>query len=371
MRDFYTAPQGAGSVIAIVATDAPFFPSQCKSLARRVSLGLARTGTIGSHSSGDIFLAVSTANEGAFSRKPPKAPNAPKATKPQQDRPGYGHLEFIPWDAIDPFYTSRRPGHRRGRRQRPDRQRGHDRPRRPPLPGPAQAPPSRDPVQNPEKPESCLRPATYQTRAAGNSCHYDDGTQRNAMATTVALTFVNAIVYCRLPCVNVVSGECGNAAYVGSVPSCLGERDECPHGHRRHRQEVAGGDRRRRGVRRHPQPLRGVHRGTDGQARPLDRRRGRDARGPRHVRLLLGRPQRAGATRARNPSRRKRRPALGRPRRLDRAGARRPRPEGRLRRPGPDPAQAEHRPALARHQPLGLRRAHPRRARAADPAAGR
>src|ERR1700734_2027041 len=58
-----------------------------------------------------------------------------------------------------------------------------------------------------------------------------DGTQRT---TTVALTYVNAIVYCRLPCVNVVSGESGNAAYDGSVPSCLGERDECPDGHRRH-----------------------------------------------------------------------------------------------------------------------------------------
>ena len=76
MRDFYSAPQGAGSVIAVVATDAPFFPSQCKSLARRVSLGLARTGTIGSHSSGDIFLAVSTANAGAFSREGPEAPKA-------------------------------------------------------------------------------------------------------------------------------------------------------------------------------------------------------------------------------------------------------------------------------------------------------
>ena len=100
MRDFYSAPQGAGSVIAVVATDAPFFPSQCKSLARRVSLGLARTGTIGGHSSGDIFLAVSTANAGAFSRK------SPENTKNKQYRPSYGHLEFIPWDAIDPFYAA-------------------------------------------------------------------------------------------------------------------------------------------------------------------------------------------------------------------------------------------------------------------------
>ena len=89
-------------MIAVV-TDAPFFPSQCKSLARRVSLGLARTGTIGSHSSGDIFLAVSTANAGAFSRKAPNDANDPNG---QQHRPGYGHLEFIPWDAIDPFYAA-------------------------------------------------------------------------------------------------------------------------------------------------------------------------------------------------------------------------------------------------------------------------
>src|SRR6201986_5404345 len=60
------APPGAGSVIVVVATDAPLFPSQCKAMARRVTLGLARTGTTGSHSSGDIFLAVSTANPGGF-----------------------------------------------------------------------------------------------------------------------------------------------------------------------------------------------------------------------------------------------------------------------------------------------------------------
>lgn len=55
-----------GSVIAIVATDAPLQPHQLKRLARRVPLGLARTGTVGNNSSGDIFLAFSTANESAF-----------------------------------------------------------------------------------------------------------------------------------------------------------------------------------------------------------------------------------------------------------------------------------------------------------------
>lgn len=58
-----------GSVIAIVATDAPLLAHQCKRLARRVSMGLARTGTVGNNSSGDIFLAFSTANEAAFAQR--------------------------------------------------------------------------------------------------------------------------------------------------------------------------------------------------------------------------------------------------------------------------------------------------------------
>ena len=50
-----------GSIIAIVATDAPVLPHQLKRIARRVSMGVARTGGIASDSSGDIFLAFSTA----------------------------------------------------------------------------------------------------------------------------------------------------------------------------------------------------------------------------------------------------------------------------------------------------------------------
>ena len=56
----------AGSVIAIIATDAPLMAHQLKRLARRVPMGLARTGTVGHHGSGDIFLAFSTANEAAL-----------------------------------------------------------------------------------------------------------------------------------------------------------------------------------------------------------------------------------------------------------------------------------------------------------------
>ena len=51
-----------GSIIIVVATDAPLLPHQMKRLARRASLGLARTGSISGNGSGDIFIAFSTAN---------------------------------------------------------------------------------------------------------------------------------------------------------------------------------------------------------------------------------------------------------------------------------------------------------------------
>jgi len=54
-----------GSIIVIVATDAPLLPHQLKRLARRVSLGLGRNGSISGDGSGDIFIAFSTANPGA------------------------------------------------------------------------------------------------------------------------------------------------------------------------------------------------------------------------------------------------------------------------------------------------------------------
>lgn len=54
-----------GSIIVVVATDAPLLPHQLKRLARRVSLGLGRDGSISGNGSGDIFIAFSTANAGA------------------------------------------------------------------------------------------------------------------------------------------------------------------------------------------------------------------------------------------------------------------------------------------------------------------
>ncbi|MBX2876761.1 MAG: P1 family peptidase [Saprospiraceae bacterium] len=60
--------EGDGSIIVIVATDAPLLPHQLKRIAQRVPLGIARVGGHGSNGSGDIFLAFSTANENAFNR---------------------------------------------------------------------------------------------------------------------------------------------------------------------------------------------------------------------------------------------------------------------------------------------------------------
>ncbi len=57
--------EDAGSIIAVIATDAPLLPHQLKRIAERATLGIGRTGGIGSNSSGDIFIAFSTANPGA------------------------------------------------------------------------------------------------------------------------------------------------------------------------------------------------------------------------------------------------------------------------------------------------------------------
>jgi D-aminopeptidase len=65
LRDGLVRGQDSGSIIIVVATDAPLLPHQLKRLARRAALGLARTGSVAGNGSGDIFLAFSTANAAA------------------------------------------------------------------------------------------------------------------------------------------------------------------------------------------------------------------------------------------------------------------------------------------------------------------
>jgi D-aminopeptidase len=55
---------GSGSIIVVLATDAPLLPHQCERLAQRAALGVARVGGGGENSSGDLFMAFSTANRG-------------------------------------------------------------------------------------------------------------------------------------------------------------------------------------------------------------------------------------------------------------------------------------------------------------------
>ncbi len=55
-------PPGAGSIIVAIATNAPLLPLQCRRLAQRATIGIARTGGIGENSSGDLFLAFATGN---------------------------------------------------------------------------------------------------------------------------------------------------------------------------------------------------------------------------------------------------------------------------------------------------------------------
>jgi len=91
-------PGGAGSVIAIVGTDAPLLPHQCAALARRVTLGLARTGTTGSHFSGDLFLAFSAGNPEAFT------PGGNVLLGEAAER--YDQLRFVPWGFMNGFYAA-------------------------------------------------------------------------------------------------------------------------------------------------------------------------------------------------------------------------------------------------------------------------
>jgi D-aminopeptidase len=78
----------SGSCITVVATDAPLLPNQLKRLARRISLGLARTGTISGNGSGDLFIAFSTAN-----------PNVANPDQVTHD------VQTIPNDLMDPLFA--------------------------------------------------------------------------------------------------------------------------------------------------------------------------------------------------------------------------------------------------------------------------
>jgi L-aminopeptidase/D-esterase-like protein len=82
--------QDDGSLIVIVATDAPVLPHQLKRLAKRAALGMARTGSLGGNGSGDIFLAFSTANANAA----------------RGDEKGLSNIQALSNDHIDPILSA-------------------------------------------------------------------------------------------------------------------------------------------------------------------------------------------------------------------------------------------------------------------------
>ncbi len=81
------ADDGQGSIIVVVATDAPLLPHQLKRLVKRVSLGVGNVGGRGENSSGDIFIAFSTANASEISKNE-----------------GLANLTMLPNDRINPLF---------------------------------------------------------------------------------------------------------------------------------------------------------------------------------------------------------------------------------------------------------------------------
>jgi D-aminopeptidase len=84
----YGEDEDTGSIIIVVATDAPLIPTQLKRMARRASLGLGRDGSYSGDGSGDIFVAFSAANPGAASSK------------------GVHDLKMLPNDSLDPLFLA-------------------------------------------------------------------------------------------------------------------------------------------------------------------------------------------------------------------------------------------------------------------------
>ncbi|HTT22255.1 MAG TPA: P1 family peptidase [Candidatus Sulfotelmatobacter sp.] len=77
-----------GSIIVVVATDAPLIPTQLKRIAKKVSLGLGRDGSYSGDGSGDIFIAFSTANPGAVGTS------------------GVHQISMLPNDSLDPIFLA-------------------------------------------------------------------------------------------------------------------------------------------------------------------------------------------------------------------------------------------------------------------------
>ncbi|GLV53766.1 D-aminopeptidase [Dictyobacter sp. S3.2.2.5] len=86
--DPWTVPPKGGSIIVVVATDAPLLPVQCARLARRATVGLSRVGGVGHNGSGDLFLAFATGNDVPIGAQAPL------------------NVKMLPHDQLDPFFEA-------------------------------------------------------------------------------------------------------------------------------------------------------------------------------------------------------------------------------------------------------------------------
>ena len=84
-----------GSIVVIIATDAPLLPHQCQRLAQRASIGIARTGGGTEASSGDLFLAFATGNH-----------DLPPADYGRKDLPLSTALNMVNNDHISPLFSA-------------------------------------------------------------------------------------------------------------------------------------------------------------------------------------------------------------------------------------------------------------------------
>lgn len=84
-----------GSIVVILATDAPLLPHQCQRLAQRASIGVARTGGGTEDSSGDVFLAFATGNQ-----------DLPPADYARKDLPQSTPLRMLNNDHISPLFAA-------------------------------------------------------------------------------------------------------------------------------------------------------------------------------------------------------------------------------------------------------------------------
>ena len=88
ISDHTTRDDDIGSIIVVVATDAPLIPTQLRRIAKRVPLGLGRLGSFSGNGSGDLFFAFSTGNPGAAESK------------------GVRKLSMLPNDSLDPLFLA-------------------------------------------------------------------------------------------------------------------------------------------------------------------------------------------------------------------------------------------------------------------------